>query len=36
MSSQYLPNYSTVRNEIVDVKLNISGYVTQKEFKKSF
>ena len=33
MSSQYFPYYSTARNEIVDVKLNLTGYVTQKEFK---
>ena len=30
MSSQYFPTYSTGRNKIVDVKLNLSGYVTQK------
>ena len=33
MSSQDIRNYSAARNEIVDVKLNLSGYVTQKEFK---
>ena len=33
MSSKYFPTYSTARNEIVDVKLNLSNYVTQKEFK---
>ena len=33
MSSQDFRNYSAARNEIVDVKLNLSGYVTQKEFK---
>ena len=33
MSSEYSPTYSTAINEIVDVKLNLSGYVTQKEFK---
>ena len=33
MSSQYFPTYSTIRNEIVDVKLNLSEYVTQKELK---
>ena len=33
MISRYFPTYSTISNEIVDVKLNLSGYVTQKEFK---
>ena len=33
MSSQYFPAYYTARNEIVSVKLNLSNYVTQKEFK---
>ena len=33
MSSEYVPTYSTARNEIVEVKLNLSDYVTQKEFK---
>ena len=33
MISEYFPTYSTIRNEIVDVKLNLSGYITQKEFK---
>ena len=31
--SRYFPGYSTIRNEIIDVKLNLSNYVTQKEFK---
>ena len=33
MSSGYCPYYSTARNEIVEVKLNLTGYITQKEFK---
>ena len=33
MSSKYFPTYSTAKNEIVDIKLNLTGYVTQKEFK---
>ena len=33
MTSEYFPTYSTIRNETVDVKLNLSDYVTQKEFK---
>ena len=33
MSSQYFPTYSTARNEIIDAKLNLSNYVTQKESK---
>ena len=33
MSSEYFPTYSTIRNKIVDLKLNLSDYVTQKEFK---
>ena len=33
MSSEYFPTYSTARNEIVDAKLNLSGYDTKKEFK---
>ena len=33
MSSQYFLAYSTAKNEIVSVKLNLSNYVTQKEFK---
>ena len=33
MSSQYFPTYSTARNEIGSVKLNLSNYVTQEEFK---
>ena len=33
MSSKYFPTYSTIRNDILDVKLNLSNYVTQKEFK---
>ena len=27
------PFYSTVRNEVVNAKLNLSGNITQKEFK---
>ena len=33
MSSQYFPTYSTARNEILDVKLNLKCYVTQEELK---
>ena len=33
MSSEYFPTYSPIRNKIVDLKLNLSDYVTQKEFK---
>ena len=33
MSSGCFPAYSTSRNGIVDIKLNLSEYVTQKEFK---
>ena len=33
MSSEYCAFYSAARNEIVDVKLNLTGYITQKEFK---
>ena len=33
MSGEYFPAYSTARNEIVSVKLNLKGYVTQEEFK---
>ena len=33
MSSEYSPFYSAARYEIVEVKLNLSGYITQKEFK---
>ena len=33
MSSQCFPTYSTARNKIVDLKLNLIDYVTQKEFK---
>ena len=33
MSSQYFPAYSTARNEIGSVKLNLSNYITQEEFK---
>ena len=33
MSSGYFLTYSTAKNKIVDIKLNLSGYVTQKEFK---
>ena len=33
MSSEYFPTYSTIRNEIDHVILNLSNYVTQKEFK---
>ena len=33
MGSKYFPTYSTIRNEIVDFKLNLTGHVTQKEFK---
>ena len=33
MCSQYFPTYSTARNEIIDAKLNLSNYVTQKETK---
>ena len=33
MSSEYFPTYSTFRNKVIDVRLNLSGYVTQKEFK---
>ena len=29
----YVPTYSEVKEEIVSVKLNLSNYVTQKEFK---
>ena len=29
----YIPNYSKVEEEIVSVTLNLSKYVTQKEFK---
>ena len=29
----YVPNYSEVEEEIVSVTLNLSNYVTQKEFK---
>ena len=29
----YVPNYSEVQEEIVSVTLNLSNYVTQKEFK---
>ena len=29
----YLPTYSEVEEEIVSVTLNLSNYVTQKEFK---
>ena len=32
MSSGYFPFYSTARNEIVNIKLNLSAYVTQEEF----
>ena len=30
----YIPTYSEVDKEIVSVTLNLSNYVTQKEFKK--
>ena len=33
MSSEYFPAYSTARNEIVSVKLNLIKYVTQEKFK---
>ena len=33
MRSQYFPIYSTARNEIIDVILNLKGYVTQEELK---
>ena len=33
MRSQYFPTYSTARNEIIDVILNLKGYVTQEELK---
>ena len=29
----YVPTYSKVEEEIVSVTLNLSNYVTQKEFK---
>ena len=29
----YVPTYSEVEEEIVSVTLNLSNYVTQKEFK---
>ena len=29
----YIPTYSEVEEEIVSVKLNLSNYATQKEFK---
>ena len=29
----YVPTYSEVEEEIVNVTLNLSNYVTQKEFK---
>ena len=29
----YVPNYSEVEQETVSVTLNLSNYVTQKEFK---
>ena len=31
--SRYFPAYSTIRHETVKVELNLSNYVTQKEFK---
>ena len=30
----YVPTYSEVKEEIVGAKLNLSNYITQKEFKK--
>ena len=33
MSSEYFPPYSTARNEVINVKLDLIEYVTQKEFK---
>ena len=33
MSCAYFPFYSTTKNEIVGIKLNLSGYVTQNEFR---
>ena len=33
MGTEYFPAYSTARSEIVIVKLNLKGYVTQEEFK---
>ena len=33
MGSEYFPTYSTARNESVDVKLNLKGFLTQEEFK---
>ena len=29
----YVPTYSEVKEEIVGVTLNLSNYITQKEFK---
>ena len=31
----YVPTYSEVEEEIVSVTLNLSNYVTQKEFKNT-
>ena len=30
----YVPTYSEIKEEIVGAKLNLSNYITQKEFKK--